>query len=45
MLGRLGADLHVVRNDGFTLEEVEQLQPAGIIFHQGLVVRRKQACQ
>lgn len=34
-LGALGADLHVVRNDGFTLEEVEQLQPAGIIISPG----------
>ena len=34
-LGRLGADLVVFRNDHTRLEEVEEMEPAGIVISPG----------
>ena len=34
-LGELGADLHIVRNDQITLEEIRQLNPSHIVISPG----------
>src|SRR5699024_2891241 len=34
-LGELGAEVRVVRNDEVTVEDIEKLQPAGIIISPG----------
>src|SRR3990170_2986179 len=34
-LSELGADVHVVRNDKITLEEIDQLAPEGIVISPG----------
>ena len=35
LLGELGAELQVIRNDAMTVAEIEALKPAGIILSPG----------
>ena len=41
LVGEIEPDIRVIRNDEFTVEEIEKMNPARIILSPELVVNRK----